>query len=346
MKLFIQVPCLNEEETLPLVLETMPKKIAGIDEIELLIIDDGSSDATVEVARSFGVKHFVFHTRNQGLARSFRDGVEYALAHGADIVVNTDGDNQYPQERIGDLVEPIVSGRADIVIGDRQTHKIAHFSMFKKFMQKVGSWAVNRAAGTKLPDAASGFRAYSKYSLYRLNIVTKFSYCMETIIQAGNKRLAIESVAIDTNPKTRESRLFSNMFEHMIKSGQAIMRSYIMFKPWTIFATLSWVFGIAGVAPFVRFLVLKILHDAGNHLQSLILGVAFLVATLLSLALGVLSDLMKTNRILQEEELERARELQYGAAPSPAGHKYAATLTAKKAPARKAPAKRATKPKK
>ncbi len=318
MKVFIQVPCLNEEETLPLVFATMPKKIPGVDSVEWLVVDDGSSDRTVEVARGLGVKHFVFHTRNMGLARSFRDGVEYALAHGADIVVNTDGDNQYPQERIPDLVAPIVAGEADIVIGDRQTQKVAHFSAFKKLMQRIGSWVVNRAAGTKLPDAASGFRAYSKYSLYRLNIVTKFSYCMETIIQAGNKRLAIASVAVDTNPKTRESRLFSNIFEHMLKSGQAIMRSYIMFKPWTIFATLALVFGLAGLTPFVRFLILQALGDTGNHIQSLILGTTFLVAALLSVALGVLSDLMKTNRILQEEQLERERERQYGPAVSPA----------------------------
>ena len=227
VKVFIQVPCLNEEETLPLVFATMPKKIPGVDSVEWLVVDDGSSDRTVEVARDLGVKHFVFHTRNMGLARSFRDGVEYALAHGADIVVNTDGDNQYPQERIPDLVAPIVAGEADIVIGDRQTQKVAHFSAFKKLMQRIGSWVVNRAAGTKLPDAASGFRAYSKYSLYRLNIVTKFSYCMETIIQAGNKRLAIASVAVDTNPKTRESRLFSNIFEHMLKSGQALSLIHI-----------------------------------------------------------------------------------------------------------------------
>ena len=311
MKVFIQVPCLNEEETLPLVLSSMPKKIPGVDKIELLIIDDGSSDATIEVAKKHGVKHFVVHSRNMGLARSFRDGVEYALAHGADIVVNTDGDNQYPQERIADLVQPILRGEADIVIGDRQTQKIKHFSPFKKLMQRLGSWVVNRAAGTKLPDAASGFRAYSRYSLYRLNIVTKFSYCMETIIQAGNKRLSIASIAIETNPKTRESRLFSNVFEHMLKSAQAITRSYIMFRPWTIFATLSWLFGVAGLAPFVRFWILRLTGDEGNHIQSLILGAAMLVATLLSLALGVLSDLLKTNRILHEDALERIKEIQY-----------------------------------
>ncbi len=312
MKVFIQVPCLNEAETLPLVLSSLPKRIPGIDKIEVLIIDDGSTDATVAVAKKHGVEHVVRHSQNMGLARSFRDGVEYALAHGADIIVNTDGDNQYPQERISDLVQPILEGHADIVIGDRQTSTIKHFSPFKKLMQRLGSWVVNRAAGTKLPDAASGFRAYSRYSLYRLNIVTQFSYCMETIIQAGNKRLAIASIAIETNPKTRESRLFKNVFEHMIKSGQAIMRSYIMFRPWAIFATLSWFFGILGLTPFVRYGILRLMGDEGNHFQSLILGAALLVATLLSLALGVLSDLLRTNRILHEDALERIKEIQYG----------------------------------
>lgn len=319
MKLFIQVPCLNEEQTLPLVLESIPTHIEGIDEIEVLIIDDGSTDRTVEVARSYGVKHFVHHTRNMGLARSFRDGVEYALAHGADIVVNTDGDNQYPQQRIADLVKPILEGRADIVIGDRQTQTIAHFSPFKKLMQRFGSWVVNRAAKTELPDAASGFRAYSRYSLYRLNIVTTFSYCMETIIQAGNKRIAITSVPIETNAKTRESRLFDSMFEHMLRSGQAILRSYIMYRPWSVFRLLTLLFLVAGLTPYVRYLVLTLQGDEGNHIQSLVLGGALLVGAALALALGILSDLAKSNRILLEDQLERTRELQYGPA-RPAAH--------------------------
>lgn len=319
MKLVIQIPCLNEEATLPLVLGTIPKEIDGIDEIDILIIDDGSTDRTVEVARELGVTHVVRHARTMGLARSFKDGIEYALANGADIVVNTDGDNQYPQERIGDLVAPILAGRAEIVIGDRQTQTIQHFSVFKKAMQRFGSWVVNRAAGTQLPDAASGFRAYSRYSLYRLNIVTQFSYCMETIIQAGNKRLAIESVPIITNPKTRESRLFNNVFEHMMKSGQAILRSYIMFKPWSVFRTLAFTFGILGLIPFVRFAILRVMGNDGNHIQSLILGGALISGALLAVALGVLSDLAKTNRVLAEDQLERLKVQQYGPVHSPVG---------------------------
>ncbi len=314
MKVFVQIPCLNEEETLPLVLESIPKQIPGVDELEILIIDDGSTDRTVEVARAHGVRHFVHHNRNMGLARSFRDGIDYALMHGADIVVNTDGDNQYPQDRIPDLVAPILDGRADIVIGDRQTHTIEHFSWFKKQLQALGSWVVNQAAGTRLPDAASGFRAYSKASLLRLNIVTQFSYCMETIIQAGNKRLKIESVAVDTNAKTRESRLFSSMGEHVVKSAQAILRSYLMFKPFVFFAWIAAIMFVGALIPFLRYLVLitAFAEDAGQHIQSLLLGVALLVGALLAFALGVLADLLRTNRVLLEESLEHTKAARYG----------------------------------
>lgn len=311
MRLFIQVPCLNEESTLPLVLESIPRQIDGIDEIFILIIDDGSTDRTVEVARSYGVEHFVFHTRNMGLARSFRDGVDYALQHGADIVVNTDGDNQYPQEKIAELVQPLLRGEADIAIGDRQTKTIAHFSPFKKTMQSVGSKVVNFAAETDLPDAASGFRAYSRGALIRLNVVTQFSYCMETIIQAGNKRLRIASVPITTNPKTRESRLFANIFQHMGRSAQAIMRSYVMFKPHVVFLTLAVVFFLGAAVPFGRFLILTWLGLAGEHIQSLIFGSAMLVGCLLSVALLVISDMLRTNRTLLEDSLERLKTLQY-----------------------------------
>lgn len=201
MKLIIQIPCLNEEETLPLVFEKMPKKIKGIDVIETLIIDDGSTDKTVEVAKKLGVNHIIHHAQNRGLAKSFEDGVDAALRLGADIVVNTDGDNQYPQEMIGELVQPILDGSAEIVVADRQTHKIEHFSTFKKYLQRIGSKVVNQAADTKIPDAASGFRAYSRSSLMEINIITDFSYCMETIIHAGRKRIPIVSVPVKTNPK-------------------------------------------------------------------------------------------------------------------------------------------------
>lgn len=306
MKIFVQVPCLNEEKTLPAVLESIPKIINGVN-VECLIIDDGSTDKTVEVAKSYGVQHFVIHKQNMGLARSFQDGVDYALAHGADIVVNTDGDNQYPQDRINDLVQPIIDGEADIVIGDRQTSKIAHFSPFKKLMQRFGSYVVNKAAGTELPDAASGFRAYSREALYRLTVVTKFSYCMETIIQAGNKGIPITSIPVTTNKKTRESRLFKNIWQHMFKSMGAILRSYLMYKPYVLFTTLGVTFGILGLIPFVRYLALTIGDAPGSHLQSLLLGAVLMTGSFLSFALGVLADLIRINRTLLETQLEATR---------------------------------------
>lgn len=311
MKVFIQIPCLNEEKTLPLVFQTMPKKLPGVDQVEWLIIDDGSTDKTVEVAKKLGVKHIISHKRNMGLARSFRDGIDYALKNGADIVVNTDGDNQYPQERIADLIQPTLKDKADIVIGDRQTAKITHFSGFKKLMQRFGSSVVNLAAGTNLPDAASGFRAYSRDSLIKLNIVTPFSYCMETIIQAGNKRLRIESIPVETNEKTRESRLFKNIWQHMFKSAQAILRSYIIFKPHIVFVSLGLLLLILGLIPFIRYAFLFFAGEGAGHLQSLILGAALIIGSLLSFVLLVIADLQKTNRILLEDQLERIKEMQY-----------------------------------
>lgn len=319
MKVFVQIPCFNEEATLPTVLESIPRAIEGVDELEILVIDDGSTDGTVRAARACGVTHIVRHTKNQGLARSFRDGVDYALAHGADVVVNTDGDNQYPQERIPDLLAPIVQGRADIVIADRQTKDIAHFSRFKKRMQSLGSGMVNLAAGTRLPDAASGFRAYSRRSLMRLNVVTRFSYCMETIVQAGNLRMRIESVKVRTNPKTRESRLFSNIFQHMYKSGKAIVRSFLMYKPHIPLGFLAVVTGVVGLVPFLRFLVFWFQGESGGHVQSLIFGTAMIVTSLLSAGLLVVADLQRTNRVLIEDTLERMKALQYGEAAREGG---------------------------
>lgn len=311
MKLVVQVPCLNEEETLPLVLSTIPQEIPGIDEIVVLIIDDGSTDRTVEVARAHGVTEFVRHARNRGLGRSFHDGVQRALELGADIVVNTDGDNQYPQERIADLVQPILRGEAEVVIGDRQVGTIEHFSTAKVALQKFGSSVVNRAAGTTLPDAASGFRAYSRESLMLLNTITRFSYCMETIIQAGNKNLKIASVPVTTNAKTRESRLFKSTKEHVFKSGMAIVRAYIMYKPYAIFGMFAAVFGILGLAPFVRYAVLLQTDAGGNHLQSLLLGVALLMIAFLSVMLGITSDLIRTNRMLIEDTLEHTKKMRF-----------------------------------
>jgi glycosyltransferase involved in cell wall biosynthesis len=313
LRLVVQVPCLNEEETLPLVLESIPMQIPGIDEIIILIIDDGSTDRTVEVAKAHGVTHFVMHARNRGLGRSFHDGVQRALELGADILVNTDGDNQYPQERITDLVQPIITGKADIVIADRQVHLVEHFSRLKIALQKLGSKIVNLAAGTELPDAASGFRAYSRESLMLLNTITRFSYCMETIIQAGNKKLKIDSIPIVTNPKTRESRLFKSMRQHVFKSAGAIVRAYIMYKPYVIFSFLAALFGVVGLIPFVRWGVLQITDEnPGGHLQSLLVGTILLIIAFLSVIIGIISDLIRTNRMLIEDTLEHTKKMRFG----------------------------------
>lgn len=307
MRLVVQVPCLNEAETLPSVLASIPRSIPGINEIVIVVIDDGSTDGTADVARAHGVSHVVRHAGTQGLGRSFHDGVQYALSLGADVLVNTDGDNQYPSDRIADLVAPIVNGEADIVIADRQTQLIAHFSPSKKLLQRAGSAIVNRAAGTHVPDAASGFRAYSQNSLVRLNTVTRFSYCMETIIQAGNKRLTLASVPIITNPKTRESRLFTSHRQHVYKSAAAITRAFIMYKPYLVFGWLAALLSVVGFVPFARYALLTAQGQGGGHLQSLLVGAVLLIVAFLTLMLGVLSDLIRTNRILIEQQLEQGK---------------------------------------
>lgn len=313
MKVVVQVPCLNEEETLPLVLKSIPKKIQGVDEIIILIINDGSTDKTVEIAEQHGVTHFVHHIGNKGLARSFHDGALYALNIGADILVNTDGDNQYPQEKIGDLIQPILNKEADIVIADRQVQKIAHFSKGKKLFQKIGTKVLNMAAGTNVPDAPSGFRAYSKEALLQLNVVTKFSYAMETLIQAGNKRIKIASVKVTTNPKTRESRLFNSSLEHMVKSGIAISRSFIMYKPYMLFGPVGLLLFALGAIPFARFIYFALQGDTSGHLQSLIAGTVLLTAAFVAVTLGVIADLIRINRILMEDQIEQSKRSRYSA---------------------------------
>lgn len=313
MKLFVQIPCLNEEKTLPDVLGSIPKKVSGFDSVEILIVNDGSTDKTVEIAKKFGVKHFVHHRTNRGLARSFSDGLDYALAHGADVIVNTDGDNQYPQADIPKLTRPILDGKADIVIGDRQTATIAHFGLFKRMMQQFGSWVVNKAAKTNVPDTVSGFRAYSKEAALKMNIVNSFSYCTESIIHAGRKRIAMTSVPVKTNPPTRKSRLFKNMWQHMYKSGRVIAKSYFMHEPLKLFVVPGVSLLALSTVPFIRYLVLTIGElNPGQHIQSLLLGIALFTAGLLFCVLGVVADLIKTNRIIAENTLERIKRIQLG----------------------------------
>lgn len=312
MKLVVQVSCLNEAETLPLVLKTIPKKIPGIDSIEVLIIDDGCTDNTVEVAKQHGVKHFVIHRCNKGLGMGFKDGLNRSLELGADIIVHTDGDNQYPQERIPDLIKPVLDGKADMVIADRQVQSIEHFSKSKKLMQAIGTRILNAAAGTKIPDAPSGFRAYSRDAAMQLNVVTKFSYAMETLIQAGNKRMAIATIKIKTNPKTRESRLFKSSWEHVYKSGIAIARAFIMYRPYVIFNTFATVMFLAGLVPFLRYVIFFLVDKhPGAHIQSLIAGSVFLIAAFIAFSLSIISDLTRINRSLAEDTLEQTKRQRF-----------------------------------
>ncbi len=313
MKLIVQIPCYNEEETLHLVVNSIPRKIAGIDSVEVMIIDDGSKDKTIQVAKKLGVDHIVRHKKNKGLAATFYDGVQECLRLGADVIVNTDGDNQYPQEDIPKLIAPILSGEFDMVVGDRQTRTIAHFSPLKKVLQKLGSGLVNAAAGTSIPDAVSGFRAYSRKAALDLNVVTTFSYCTETIIHAGKKRVPITFVAIKTNPKTRESRLFKNMFQHIWKSTSTIFQSYAMHEPFKIFFSVGiFIFGV-GTLPMFRYLFLVITHGdpIGGHLQSLVAGAVLIIVGFLTIVLGIIADLIAINRRLLEENLHKLRQIQY-----------------------------------
>ena len=312
MKLVVQIPVLNEQDTIASVIDSIPVKIDGIEEVIILVIDDGCTDKTVQIAKKHGVKHFVHHNRNQGLGRSFHDGVSKALELGADIVVNTDGDNQYPQADIPNLIQPILDGKFDIVVADRQTDTIEHFSKGKKILQKLGSKIVNIAADTDLPDAVSGFRAYSRESLMQINTITRFSYCTETIIQAGNKKMAITSIPIITNPKTRESRLFKNTTEHVIKSAVTIVRSYAMYRPYVIFGSISLALGLLGLVPFARFAILSIQDGStAGHIQSLLVGSLLLTASFLCMVLNIIADLIRINRILVEDQLETTKRIRF-----------------------------------
>lgn len=316
MKLVIMIPCLNEEETLPLVLESIPKKIAGIDRIELLVVDDGCTDKTVEVAKSLGVKQFVHHAKNQGLSRSFRDGLNRCLELGADIIVLTDGDNQYKQEHIPELIQPILDGTADTVIADRRTQTITHFSPMKKFWQRFGTWVLNVAAGTNIPDATSGFRAYSRKAAMQLNPIADYSFATETTIQASQKRQAITNVVIKTNPKLRESRQFKSSWQHVRRSSITIARAFIMYRPYTLFLWLGFLFLVLGLIPFAHFVWLSLTQRSRfvfgpHHLQSLIVGSVLLVASFISFTLGIIADLIRINRLLLEETLEHSKHAHY-----------------------------------
>lgn len=308
MKLIIQIPCFNEEETLPLTLKDLPSEIPGIDEIETLIIDDGSTDRTRAVAVDHGVNHVVGFPANRGLARAFGYGLNACIERGADIIVNTDADNQYNGADIPKLVQPILEGRADMVIGDRQTHTIGHFSKLKKILQKHGSFMVGVLAGMKIPDAASGFRAISREAALEMNVISDFSYTLESLIQAGHKRLAVVSVPISTNDKTRESKLFHSMFAFVRRSAATMIRAYTTHQPLKVFLSLSAVFMLMAAILFGRFLIFYISGDSAGHIQSLIFGAAFLIVAGFMAAIGILADLINANRKLVEEVLKIVRD--------------------------------------
>lgn len=311
MKLIVQIPCLNEEETLPQTVRDIPRQIDGIDVVEILIVDDGSTDRTVAVARELGVDHIVMNTNNKGLAASFRIGLDACLRLGADIIVNTDGDNQYKGQDIAKLVQPVIAGHADVVIGDRQTDTIPHFDFYKKTLQKFGSTIVRILSGAKIPDAVSGFRAFSREAAMQLNILTHYSYTVETILQCGKRNLAITSVPVGTNPKTRESRLVRNIPSFVLNQFNTMTRMYAMHQPLRYFFIISMVIMLSGAVPMVRYLGFFMKGQGDGHIQSLILGSVLLMIGFQVLVMGFLGDVISFNRRLIEEILYRVKKIDF-----------------------------------
>ena len=320
MKLIIQIPCLNEEDQLPATLADLPRHVAGIDEVEWLVVDDGSTDRTIEVARAHGVDHIVKLTNNKGLASAFQAGLDASLKLGADVIVNTDADNQYSADAIPALVAPIVAGRADMVIGDRRVRDIEHFSPTKKALQLLGSWAVRQASGTDVPDATSGFRAYNREAALGLTVVSTFTYTLR-VAHPGRQEPGptVEAVPVGTNPKTRESRLFKSMSRYVRRNMLALFRIYTGYEPLRVFSALAFLLMLSGVAAWAPFLWDWVVHgDRSGHLQSIVLGGVLLVAGVKVFALGVLADLIASHRVVTQRTLERVRriELELGVAPS------------------------------
>jgi len=311
MKLIVQIPCYNEEDTLPQTLADIPREIPGIDVVEILVVDDGSSDRTAEVARALGVDHVIRNKANRGLARSFRIGVDACLRLGADIIVNTDGDNQYAGRDIPRLCEPILRGEADIVIGDRQTDSVAHFSPLKKRLQRTGSAVVRALSETDVADAVSGFRALSREAAIQLNIVSPFSYTIEMVIQAGKKQLAIRSVPVATNPKLRSSRLFRSVPQFIRDQLTTIVRMYSMYQPLRVFFYIGTALSLVGAVPIARFLWFVARGDSDGHIQSLVLGGILLMMGFLTFMIGLVADLIQFNRQLLEMVLERMKALEH-----------------------------------
>src|SRR5947209_3141702 len=314
MKLIIQIPCFDEEDQLPLTLSHLPRTVEGFEEVEWLVIDDGSSDRTVEVARAAGVDHVVRLTNHKGLAAAFQAGLDAGLKLGADVIVNTDADNQYQGEDVPKLVAPILRGEADMVIGDRQVPMIEHFSARKKLLQRLGSWVVRAASSTEIPDTTSGFRAYNREAALQMQAVSsRFTYTLETIIQAGKLLVAVEHVPIRTNPKTRESRLFPSTASYVRRNALSIFRIYSQYQPLKVFWGGAMVMGLAAMALFVRFLIYFIdsPHTAARgHIQSLIAGAVLFNAAMLLGSLGVIGDLLDAQRTLSQRTVDRVRRNQ------------------------------------
>jgi len=307
MKLFVQIPCLNEEETLPAVIRDIPRAITGIDDIKVLVVDDGSSDRTMEVAYREGADYVIKLPYNQGLAKAFSTGINKCLELGADIIVNTDGDHQYSGKDVERLVQPILEGKAEIVIGDRQTKKLTHFSPLKKTLQKLGSRTVSLLSNVSIPDATSGFRAYSRDAAMRLNVFSKFSYTLETIIQAGKNQIAVVHVPVHANGPERPSRLFSNLAVYLKRSVATILRIYVLYEPLRTLFYIGGVIVFVGVLGVLRFLYFYFTGSGAGHIQSLIISGALLAIGVHVWVLGILADLISINRRLSEEVLYRIK---------------------------------------
>jgi glycosyltransferase involved in cell wall biosynthesis len=318
MKLIIQIPCKDEQEFLPTTLADLPRELPGIDEVEWLVVDDGSTDRTVEVARANGVDHIVRLTNNKGLAAAFMAGLDASLKLGADIVVNTDADNQYKASDIPKLIAPILRGDADMVVGDRVIESIEHFSPLKKQLQRLGSAVVRRASDTNVPDTTSGFRAYNREAALQVTVVSRFTYTLESVIQAGKMLVAVDHVAIGTNPKLRESRLFPSMWSYVRRNTVSIFRIYSMYEPLRVFMTAAALMGLAAAVIWVRYLILAIEGGGRGHLQSVVVGAVLVIAAVQLAALAVMGDILAGMRTLQQRTLERVRrvELQLGVEPS------------------------------
>lgn len=309
-KLIIQIPCLNEAQTLPATLADLPKSIPGVDAIEVLVIDDGSRDGTADVARACGVDHIVRLRRNKGLAAAFQTGIDACLKAGADFIVNTDADNQYAGNEIPKLLAPLLRGEADICIGDRNIAELRHMSWRKRQLQALGSWVVRQVSNTSVPDTTSGFRAYTREAALRMTIISEFSYTLESIIQAGKKRMAIAHVPIAVNPRTRESRLFDSIFSYIKRSGATIVRIYAMYEPLKIFTYLGLTIFGAGFLLGLRFLYFVMNFEGFRHTGTLIASAVLMILGFMVLVIGLLADLISANRKLLEDLLYRVRSLE------------------------------------